>query len=101
MGDKGAPSCQQRSRDWARGLKTLCVRAARRSSSTGTTLDRPTPPTWMGLPLMDWISLPVPLTTPVVKVWSNPKGLPMANTCGREVVDLVILMFFLNISVQL
>ncbi len=40
-------------------------------------------PTWMGLPLMDWISLPVPLTTPVVRVWSSPKGLPMANTWGQ------------------
>mmetsp|Transcript_22909 Transcript_22909/g.50209 ORF Transcript_22909/g.50209 Transcript_22909/m.50209 type:complete len:213 (+) Transcript_22909:98-736(+) len=34
----------------------------------------------MGLPLMPWISRPVPLTTPTVKVWSRPKGLPMANT---------------------
>lgn len=39
---------------------------------------------WMGRPLMDEISRPVPLTTPVVRVWSRPKGLPMANTCRGQ-----------------
>ncbi len=28
--------------------------------------------------LTDWISRPKALTTPQVKVWSRPKGLPMA-----------------------
>ena len=35
----------------------------------------------MGRPVTpDCISLPRPLTTPVVSVWSSPKGLPMAYT---------------------
>mmetsp|Transcript_1360 Transcript_1360/g.3715 ORF Transcript_1360/g.3715 Transcript_1360/m.3715 type:complete len:263 (+) Transcript_1360:542-1330(+) len=35
---------------------------------------------WMGRPVSDWISRSVPDTTPVVRVKSRPKGLPMAYT---------------------
>lgn len=36
---------------------------------------------WMGLPVLPLlISRPIPLITPVVSVWSRPKGLPMAYT---------------------
>lgn len=41
----------------------------------------------IGRPLGDFTSLPNPETTPMVKVWSKPKGFPMAKaswpTCGR------------------
>ena len=35
---------------------------------------------WMVRPVTAVISRPSALTTPVVRVWSRPKGLPMANT---------------------
>mmetsp|Transcript_1930 Transcript_1930/g.7500 ORF Transcript_1930/g.7500 Transcript_1930/m.7500 type:complete len:252 (+) Transcript_1930:185-940(+) len=34
----------------------------------------------MRRPVMDFMSRPTPETMPAVSVWSNPKGLPMANT---------------------